>query len=50
MFGGLPGGSPGPNATATWRGLLFVLLVTAVVLGGLTWMFLFAIRFAESSR
>ncbi len=46
----LPGGSPGPDAELTWRGFLFVLVITAIVLGGMTWMSLFAIRFAESTR
>lgn len=39
MFGGLPGGSPGPNAEGTWRGILFVFLLAAA--GGVGFLYFF---------
>ena len=46
MFGGLPGGSPGPNVQATLKILLIVLAVSLIVGGFLFWLILEAAKIA----
>ncbi len=44
MFTGLPGGSPGPNATATWVTFFFVVLTAIVVATALALLIIEAAR------
>lgn len=42
MFRGLPGGSPGPNAQATWKTLAVAFIIAAVVVTALRWLIIHA--------
>lgn len=47
MLGGLPGGSPGPNAIGTWGTLLAATLFALVAGAMLLWLLLSAVRQVE---
>ena len=47
FFGGLPGGSPGPNAIGTWKSLFFMLILSLICGGLLLWFWSYAIRLCQ---
>jgi hypothetical protein len=46
MFPGLPGGSPGPHATGTLKGLLFMLVLGLTAGALFCWLFIRAAEIA----
>ena len=44
MFGGLPGGSPGPDAQASWRTLALFAIFALAFTGLMLWFLFYAMR------
>jgi hypothetical protein len=44
MFAGLPGGSPGPDAQASWRTLIFFAIFALLFTGLMLWFMFYAMR------